>query len=333
LSDDDQNRANAERRGDSPGSYAECAYVHDLAAGYALNALDPDDQQHVDDHVAACKACDLVIAQAMQTVAMLPFTAKLVSPPLDAKAQLFSRIAHSSRPQTGTLPSRTPTIPASSAEQTTQPQPSRRWQLPTFGRRERGRINLPLLAVPLATVPLVVALALLGTFAMSSQSKVGDLRAELLSARSDLNDAHETLDTVEGFTASEDAKVYEIPADGAKNNGGAHGKVIANPGTNEAMLMIWRLDNKPKGCTYQVVLESKDGQMQTAAEFGVDNEGHGAAKLSLDEPFDNYAILHIKRKYTDDELVSTVTPISDSLVATIGPSDNPFYDRIASSTP
>jgi len=332
LSDDVQNGEDAEGLGESSGPYADCAYVQELAAGYALGALDPDDQQRIDDHLASCKACERVIAQALRTASMLPFTSTLASPPPAVKAELFSRIAHSSRPQRAAVPATSSTIPASYAESTIAPPPQRRWHLPAFARGERGRINLPLLAVPLATVPLVIALALVGSFAMSRQSQVGDLQAELLSARSDLDDAHEALDTVDGFTASEDAKVYEIPGDGTKNKGGAHGKVIANPGTNEAMLMIWRLDNKPKGCTYQVLLESKDGHLKNVAEFGVDSEGHGAAKLSLDEPFNNYMILHIKRKYTDSELVSTVTPIGDALVATIGPSDNPFYDRVATTT-
>jgi hypothetical protein len=270
----------------------------------------------------------------MQTVSMLPFTSVFATPPPAVKAELFSRIALSSRPQRAAAAAPAVTIPASSpstAASTTSQSP-RRWQLPAFARGERGRINLPLLAVPIATVPLVIALALVGSLAMSRQSQVGDLKAELLSAKSDLNNAHETLDTVDGFTAQEDAKVYEIPGDGTKNNGGVHGKVIANPGTNEAMLMIWRLDNQPKGCTYEVLLESRDGHVKTAAEFGVDSEGHGAAKLALDEPFNNYTILHIKRKFTDAELTSTVTPISDALVATIGPSDNPFYDRVATTT-
>jgi len=327
LSDDVQNGELADELGDTPGEYAACAYVRDLAAGYVLGALEPDDQRRIEDHTVSCNACDRVVGQAKQAASMLSFTVKLATPPLDAKAQLFSRIAHSSRPQASALTSPTITIPASNAETTVALKPSRRWQLPGFARSDRGRVNLPLLAVPLATVPLVLALALVGSFAMSRQSQVGDLRAELLSAKSDLNDAHETLDTVDGFTAGENAKVYEIPGDGTKNNGGVHGKVIANPGTNEAMLMIWQLDNQPKGCTYQVILESKDGHVQTAAEFGVDSEGNGAAKLSLDEPFNNYTILHVKRKYMDSELSSTVTPIRDALIATIGPSGNPSYDR------
>ncbi|MFL5762066.1 MAG: zf-HC2 domain-containing protein [Thermomicrobiales bacterium] len=328
---DVRNREGAERPDGTSGQYGDGTHVHDLAAGYALGALDPEDQQQVDDHVAACNACERAIAQAMQTVAMLPFAAALANPPLDAKAQLFTRIAHASRPQATQMPASTLTIPASNSEKAPLALPSHRWQVPVFGRGDRGRFNLPAIVTPLATIPLVLALAVVGSFAMSSQSKVSDLRADLLSAQGDLNDAHETLDTVDGFTASDDAKVYELIGQDGKSSGSAHGKVIANPGTNEAMLMIWRLDNQPKGCRYEVTLEGKDGHEETAAEFGVDSEGHGAAKLSLAAPFNSYMMLHVKRKYSDAELVSTVAPVNDALVATISTGDSPFFDRIATS--
>jgi hypothetical protein len=331
---DVENREGAQGRGDSSGQYAECAYIHDLAAGYALGALDSDDQQRINDHITACVACDQIIAQEMQTVAMLPFTTVAATPPLHAKAELFSRIAQSSRPQTANAPSPTVTIPASNAEKTTVPPPSRRWKLPPFGHGDashRGRINFPLLATPLATVPLVIALAVLGSFAMSSQSKVTDLRAELLSARTDLNDASEAFDAVDNFKASDDAKVYELPGQGGPDDGGVHGKVIANPGTTEAMLMIWRLDSEPKDCRYEVLLESKDGGTVRAAEFGVDSEGHGAAKLSLAQPFNDYVMLHIKRKYSDPDVIGTQIPTSDALVAKIGPGSTQVFDRAATS--
>jgi hypothetical protein len=332
---DDQNREGARGRGDSSGRYAECAYVDDLAAGYALGALESDDQQRINDHITACKSCDQVITQAMQTVAMLPFTTVSATPPLHAKAELFARIAQSSRLQTANAPSPTVTIPASNAETTNVPPPPRRWKLPPFGRGDaspRARINFPLLATPLATVPLVIALAVLGSFAMSSQSKVSDLRAELLSARTDLNDASEAFDAVDNFKASDDAKVYELPAQGGTDEGGVHGKVIANPGTTEAMLMIWRLDNEPKDCRYEVLLENKDGGMVRVAEFGVDSEGHGAAKLSLAQPFNDYVMLRIKRKYADPNVVGTQIPSNDALIAKIGPGSTQVFDRVATTT-
>jgi len=324
---DDQNRTGAEG---APGRYAECAYVQDLAAGFALGALEPDEEQQVRDHLAACRACERVVERIRQAVAMLPFASAPAVPPLHAKAALFSRIAQSSRPQT--VPAASMTIPASHVE-TTVSQTTRRWQIPFVGRgNHTGRFNLPAFATPLATVPLVIALALVGSFALSSQSKVGDLRSELLSARSDLDNAHEALDAVDNFPTTDDTEVYELPGQGTKNNGSAHGKVIANPGTTDAMLMIWQLSNEPKGCTYEVVLEDDDGSVVHAGDFGVDNEGNGATRLSLTQPFNTYRVVHIKRKYTTTDVVGTQVPTDDALVAVIDLNSNPVYDRIATTT-
>jgi Anti-sigma-K factor rskA/Putative zinc-finger len=324
---DDQNRDFAGGRGDESGRYAECAYVQDLAAGFALGAIDSEDQQSVLDHIAACPPCRLLINQSKQTAAMLPFSTPTATPPLHAKAALFSRIAQSSRTNAAELPAPSTTIPASNAGVTPAPPPNHRWRLPQFGRpnsSHSSRFYLPLLA----TVPLVIALALVGGLAMTSQADVDDLRAQLLSTRQDLNDTQDSLDTVDEFVAQSNTVVYELPGQDGASSGSAHGTVFANPGTNEAVLLVSGLDAKPKDCRYEVWLQGRDGFMVRAAEFGVDDEGRNAVKLALDQPFNNFMTLHVRRTLDGADIINSEVPAGDAIYANIGPNVGEIFDQV-----
>jgi hypothetical protein len=323
---DDQNRDFAGGNGDESGRYAECAYVQELAAGFALGALDPEDQQKVLDHIAVCPPCRLILNQSKQTAAMLPFSSPSAMPPLHAKAALFSRIAQSSRAATAEISAPSVTIPASAAGPAPAPLPDQRWRLPLFGRPDSSRpsrLYLPLLA----TVPLVIALALVGGFAMTSQADVDNLQAQLLSVRQDLNDTQQSLDTVDDFAAKDDTVIYELPGQDGGSYGGAHGTVLANPGTTDAVLLVSGLDAKPKDCRYEVWLEGQDGYIIRAAEFGVDNEGRGAVKLSLEQPFNNFMTLHVRRKSDGTDLINTPVPAGDAIYAKIVPNINQIFDQ------
>jgi hypothetical protein len=323
---DDQNREFAGDNGDESGRNAECAYVRELAAGFALGALDPEEHQTVVDHIAACPSCRWIVSQSKQAAAMLPFSTPTATPPLHAKAALFSRIAQSSRAATAEIPVSSPTIPASNAGPTPTPLPDQRWRLPLFGRPNSARPSrfyLPLLA----TVPLVLALALVGGFAMTSQDDVDDLQAQLLSVRGDLNDTQDSLDTVDDFPAQTDTVVYELPGFEGSGDGNAHGTVLANPGTNDAVLLVSGLDPKPEDCRYEVWLEGHDGYMIRAAEFGVDDEGRNAVKLALDQPFNNFMTLHVKRKDGNTDLINSDVPAGDAIYAKIAPNVDQIFEQ------
>jgi Putative zinc-finger len=327
---DDQNRDFAGGNGDESGRYAECAYVHELAAGFALGAVDPEDHQKVLDHIAACPPCRLIINQSQQTAAILPFSTPTAAPPLHAKAALFSRIAQSSRTTTANIPTPSVTIPASMAGPAPTPLPDQRWRLPLFGRPDSSRpsrLYLPLLA----TVPLVIALAIVGGFAMTSQADVDSLQAQLLSVRRDLNDTQESLDAVDEFVARPDTMVYELPGLNGEGSGDARGTVLANPGTNDAVLLVSGLEDKPKDCRYEVLLEGRDGFVVRVAEFGVDNEGRSAVKLSLSQPFDDFMTLHVRRKNSSADIINSEVPPGDAIYAQIRPDLEQIFDQIAAA--
>ncbi len=71
-------------------------HVEDLIPGYALGALEPDEQLAVDRHVEYCPSCARLLAETRRTAAMLPFVAAPAGTPPVARAALFARIAQSS---------------------------------------------------------------------------------------------------------------------------------------------------------------------------------------------------------------------------------------------
>ena len=58
-------------------------HVDDLAAAYALGALEPDEAAAVDAHIRGCPACERAVAEAQRTTGMLPFLVPLYTPPAD----------------------------------------------------------------------------------------------------------------------------------------------------------------------------------------------------------------------------------------------------------
>lgn len=99
-------------------------HVDDLIVGYALGALEPDEQLAVERHAAYCPRCARLLAETRRTAAMLPFVAAPAAPSPDVKAALFTRIAQSSAPVSAeqadafswarpVTPQRSVTLPAS----------------------------------------------------------------------------------------------------------------------------------------------------------------------------------------------------------------------------
>lgn len=64
----------------------------ELAAGHALGALEPDDEQRYEAHLATCSDCLQVLADAEAVMADLAYAAEPVGPPAELKARLMAAI-------------------------------------------------------------------------------------------------------------------------------------------------------------------------------------------------------------------------------------------------
>ena len=98
-------------------------HVDDLAAAYALGALEEAEKAGVDAHIRVCPECQRAVEDALSTAGMLVYLAPQLQPSVASKAALFSRVAHAQRaavatplPMTSMESFRTPTLPASAAK-------------------------------------------------------------------------------------------------------------------------------------------------------------------------------------------------------------------------
>jgi hypothetical protein len=334
--DAQQTRSSLHRR--PPDSGPECAYVRDLAASYVMTALEPDEHRRIDRHRNRCQRCDGAIAEIRATVSYLAFAGPQVAPPVRAKLALMERIAQASQteylfPQPA-IATPTLTIPSSQGALAPIPEgwepanPSTRGPLSEKTDQSRWfRRNWHLLATPLATVPLVLALGIVGVWAMNTQNRLSARSAQVqtLSLQvNDLNDRVKTLDNtladVDKFIEAADAIHYDMSASTSSSPSKAVGQVIANPGTDEAMLVVKGLGGGH--ATYEVLLESNAGRMVSAGELPVSADGAGKAVLKLSQPFSSYRSVHIKPKLDNEVSPSsdTVLPSApDALVGVIDP--------------
>jgi hypothetical protein len=306
-----------------PESDPECAYVRDLAASYVMAALEPDERRRIDRHRNRCQNCDGALAEVRETVSYLAFTAPQIAPPARAKTALIERIAHTRQTEAlfpqPPLPAPTLTIPSSRGALAPIPEGWEEANLatrrPLAGKQDRARRFLPnwtLLATPLATVPLVLALGIVGVWAMNTQDRLSARSAEVASLNNqvdNLNDRVSTLSNtladVDKFMVAADAVTYQMAASDGSSTPKAVGQVIANPGTDEAMLVVKGLSGH---ATYEVLLESNGGNMVSAGVVPV-KDGAGTTVLKLTQPFASYRSVHLKPKPE-----SEVGPSSDSVL-------------------
>ncbi|HKG26433.1 MAG TPA: hypothetical protein VKB09_12355 [Thermomicrobiales bacterium] len=336
-----QARPGFQRHSTEPGR--DCAYVQELVAPYVMAALEPDEHRRIDRHRNRCVTCEQLIAETRETISYLAFSVSLVAPPARAKASLMDRIAQAAQveanfPQPALAAATTPagrslTIPSSRGllapipegwEEANRSQPQLEPERSGLSRRLRA--NWHLLATPLATVPLVLALGIVGVWAMNTQDRLSARSAEIQSLNLQVNTLSNRLDTVndaladvDQFMVAQDAMRYDM-APGTASSSKAVGQVIANPGTDQAMLVVKGLSGSH--AMYEVLLESSAGSLVSAGELPVSADGAGKAVLELSQPFSSYRSVHVKPK--SDLTNQTVTDsnavtVPDALYGVIDP--------------
>jgi hypothetical protein len=287
----------------------DCQFVEENAAGLALGTLEADERVRINHHLSWCPMCAQLVHEMRKTVAYLPFISPQATPPASAKQSLIARIdayrdpipAQRSEPPKALLGPTTSTIepkPVSAPSQTgASPRPT----------RMRRHFNWQLIAAPLAAVPLVVALAIVGGWALHTQSQLNrtaDQAHHLETQNADLTDRLTLLNNVLGADRS---RWFYLDAANSSIGGNAGGKLTVGVDQGSASLSVWNLPAAKDG--YVVLLETKDGQTHRIGSFHVDGSG-GAANVDLDTttPLDQYRAVHVQAKSGSD-----LTMMSDSL--------------------
>jgi hypothetical protein len=272
----------------------------DLAPAFALHALDEDLAEAVQHHRTACPTCARQLDEAERTAALLPYLVKPSAPAPDIKAALFTRIAQSQalnqaaqdRP-VAPLPALPTTIPASHGglpEERVARSARRGWRLPALGalRRPRGETATsggrpttdeagrgpwgnwpgPALPVTTTTVPLMLVLVVLGGWAMTLYNRASEAAA--------YQDLWGEVDTV---LSSEDGTVFELQRE-ADVPESVTGRVIADPKSDQALLVVFGLNPKVGDGNYQVWIE-RGGVQEPVGEIDVNRRGDGREMIRL----------------------------------------------------
>ena len=282
----------------------DIGHIDDLVAGYVLGALEADEATAVDAHVRTCPVCELSLAEALRTASMLPFIVPMQKPPIDSKAALFARVAHSQRaaaasslPLHGAEAWRTPTIPSSA-----DPAPVAAGHGISSSPRSRAstpRGSRSSWLVSVLSVPLLIALIATGFWGLQLQNQLSSQNSQLAELQSQLSNFGS------GTTSYPLSPGYDAPQ--------AEGQLVIGSDGRAGMLQI-DVNSKDAAGPYELLV-NKDGKLVPAAEFTVDQNGKGQARFELDQPFGDYESVHIRAKAIDPGQDGTQ---SDTLVRDSG---------------
>ena len=260
-------------------------HVDDLAAAFALGALEADEMELVNAHVRGCVSCERAIADAQRTVSVLPFMIPKQAPPLDAKVALFARVAHAQKAATAAaLPTanldlyRTPTIPAVDPNaDLVMPSPVLSASGPVIEPKRQSRTGW---LVSVVSLPLLVALVATGFWGLQ-------LRNQLTAQSSTVAELQSQLTNFGSGTTS-----YQLSPGMAAPQ--AEGQIVMGADQRAGMLQI-DVNSKDGPSSYEFWV-NQDGELHPVSEVTVNQDGQGQVRFELDQPFSEYESVHIKAK-------------------------------------
>ncbi len=240
--------------------------VRELAAGAALDDLDPVERLSLRAHLAACGPCRAEATAMADTVGLMALAAPMRMPPASLRAGVMAAITETDR--------RPSDVPAGVLD------------LETL-RRDRARYRRLSFAGFAVAAALAVAVAGLSTSAIGLQRDLDDAALERDAAVAQLATTDAAMSVV---LAPDHATATLTPGPMAI---GATVYVVFRPGTTEAWLMAGQLPAPPAGSVYQLWSADASGVHALAtftcdashsclAPFGTDLSGATAAMITLE---------------------------------------------------
>jgi hypothetical protein len=300
-------RSLAQDRGIAPPPewILDCQFVEENAAGLALGTVEADERARISHHLSWCPMCATLVHEMRKTVGYLPFISPQATPPASAKRTLFARIDAAMEPnavQQSERPKALLEPTTSTIEPAPESAPSRRSASPR-APRVRRHFNWELIAAPLAAVPLVVALAIVGGWALHTQSQLNRTTDQAHNLETQNADLMVQLDNV---LVPDRSRWFYLDAANSSIGGNAGGKLTVEVDQGRASLSVWNLPATADG--YVVFLETKNGDTRRIGSFSVNSAGGADVDLESTVPLDQYRAIHVQAKPGSD-----LTTMSDSL--------------------
>lgn len=289
-----------ERRRDLRSVYVrECAFVSEEIEAYALGALDADESARVERHISSCPRCARHLEQAASVTSLLPFLAAPVGVPTTALTGIFARIERDQSTPDQPLPTLNPweadqpmrswTIP-SSQEAYAAARPNASLTAAGLATRKR-RLNWEVWAAPLAAMPLVLALAIVGGWAMNTRSNLQDQKSAMQVVKKENQQLSAQLLTFPSATmAAADANQADFSLDSV-NSSTAGGALKQLSDSKVVTVEVWNLPSGVNAC--QIELEGMDGRRTNAGTMTINGSGSGNGTYSLALPLSAYRTVHV----------------------------------------
>lgn len=221
-----------------------CEQIRDLLEAYALGALEEDEQQAVERHLATCPDCQAEAAELRETAHALPLALGAVSPvrpPTSLKARVLQAVTGDG----GT------TV------------------------RDRGlarRFWRPRVAVALAALAVVAGFSAWNAQLSSALSQERSMRERLAQLVGRQETVFEVVDSPRARRA-----VLRPPAG---TDSRAYGKIFTAPDLRDVVAMAARLDQPAAGQTYRLWLTSAAGT-QSGGRMVVNAQGFALLVLKV----------------------------------------------------
>jgi hypothetical protein len=242
-----------------PNHRWSCDEVQAELEGWALGALDADEIASVEQHLGVCEQCRHDAASLTRVAGMLPFSLPPVTPSVEAKRALMSRIADEQlavaevESQIGL-----PRVGAAAPSEPVTSRPRYHWS-------------------QLLVTPLAIALLVMTLWSLELRNQVGS------SGDGGSNGNAATVSMLpDGF------QTFTMQSDCEKCR--ATGKLLADPEQASALMVAWDLD---PGQVHQVWCQADGGKPVLVASLDVSDTGEVVQPLEFDQPISGYSRIFV----------------------------------------
>ena len=223
----------------------DCEEAGDLLAAYSVDALDQDERDLTDDHLAHCPACRAELRELAEAAGRLGLAMPQVALPAGAKQRLLAVLEQDARrPRSRELP---------------------RSLLPALPRLTRSTV-----AVCAALVLAVMS----SLWAAGLQVQLDEQRATVATLRERAN----RYDRVVTVLQAPDIQLRSMQ--GTQLAPSAVGRIYVDPDSGQGMMMVRSLPPLPEGRAYQLWWVRADGKRESGGLLRItDTQGNGYALI------------------------------------------------------
>jgi hypothetical protein len=252
----------------------DCDWVREHVPVHALGALEPDAADQLERHVLLCQECDRELASFVGITALLGAGVSQVAPPASVKRNLMAAFDTPALVLDSPSPA-VPEIPAAVYAPVPVAHSTHRWM-------SSRAFFAPILGVLLVLV----------MWSAHTHQQLSSQRDQVsrLERQNDALTVH--LGSIQAGQQFFGNTGFWLPLSAVDANATeAGGLVMSGDQNTTTLLSVWNMPNDHD--TYHVVCESKRGELLTAGEIRVNENGSGTVTLNLPSPVTEYRAVHV----------------------------------------